>query len=267
MNATSSRPSPQAAANSRRAAALSLQPLYTSVMPILTAKRSTSGLSSPEISARVSPALRASDTPMMSRKQNRFHSSPVGSPPDGAVGEHPVDVERDGLDRGHRRAPTRRSFLMIGFSRSYTHLLPSPMAISTRRMSRTSRAIPLGPERRRLIRAPHGAVQRDVALDHAGAERHRRGRGRDPRLVARVADGHAVALAQLADGLQIQLVVVRRIGAGRVQDDQILLAEHVHGVIDLLQRAHAGGEDDGAPLARDDAAAGRRRSGLADAIL
>src|SRR5579859_8065980 len=47
-------------------------------MPILTAKRSTRGLSSPEISARIRPALRANDKPMMSAKQKRFHSSPSG---------------------------------------------------------------------------------------------------------------------------------------------------------------------------------------------
>src|SRR5256885_723587 len=47
-------------------------------MPILRAKRSTSGLSSPEISANRRPALRAKDKPMMSAKEKRFHSCPSG---------------------------------------------------------------------------------------------------------------------------------------------------------------------------------------------
>src|SRR5208337_1927118 len=47
-------------------------------MRILIARRSTSGLFSPEISARIRPALRASERPMMSAKWKRFHSSPFG---------------------------------------------------------------------------------------------------------------------------------------------------------------------------------------------
>src|SRR5512146_2835568 len=47
-------------------------------MCILVARRVTSGLSSPEIKLKTRPALRARDSPMMSAKQKRFHSSPFG---------------------------------------------------------------------------------------------------------------------------------------------------------------------------------------------
>ena len=65
----------------------------------------------------------------------------------------------------------------------------------------------------------------------------------DARLVTGVADGHTVALTQQRDDPQVQFGVVGRVGAGGVQQDQILRAQHVDRVVDLLQRAHAGGED------------------------
>src|SRR5579863_5956954 len=65
-------------AKARSAPALSLQPLVMSPRLILHAKRSTSGLSSPEIRVTIKPALRASETPMMSAKEKRFHSAPSG---------------------------------------------------------------------------------------------------------------------------------------------------------------------------------------------
>jgi len=69
----------------------------------------------------------------------------VGPPPDGAVGQHPVDVQRDRLQVLHCGATsTRRNFLMIGCSRSKTRLTPSPMDFSTSRMSLTMREIPFG---------------------------------------------------------------------------------------------------------------------------
>lgn len=67
----------------------------------------------------------------------------VSIKPHGVVGQHAVDVHRDGLDRSHQ-SPTRRSRSMIGISVGMTVLAPSPSAASTSRMSRTSRMRPLG---------------------------------------------------------------------------------------------------------------------------
>src|ERR1051326_3148606 len=78
MKQISSSARPLRWANARRAVALSLQPLVISARFILAAKRSTRGLSSPEIRVTIRPALRASDTPMMSANENRFHSWPSG---------------------------------------------------------------------------------------------------------------------------------------------------------------------------------------------
>ena len=66
----------------------------------------------------------------------------------------------------------------------------------------------------------------------------------DPRFVARVADRNAIALAHQRNRAEVQLLVVGRIGAAGVQQDQVVGAEHVDRVIDLLERAHARGEDD-----------------------
>ena len=65
-----------------------------------------------------------------------------------------------------------------------------------------------------------------------------------PGLVAGIAHRHAVALAQRGDGLQVQFLIMGGIDAAGVQQDQILLAQHFHGMIDLFEGAHAGGEND-----------------------
>ena len=54
-----------------------------------------------------------------------------------------INVERDSTNRV-RHAQTRRSFCMIGISLGTTRLTPSPMDVSTSRMSRTRRLMPLG---------------------------------------------------------------------------------------------------------------------------
>src|SRR5882672_2446246 len=62
--------------NSRSAAPFSLHPFATFEIPILSANRSTKGLSSPEIRPSFNPARRARDKPITSSNEKRFDSSP-----------------------------------------------------------------------------------------------------------------------------------------------------------------------------------------------
>src|SRR5258706_2324743 len=97
-----------------------------------------------------------------------------------------------------------------------------------------------GAERSSLVAAVHRSVKRDVALYHGGTEGHSGHTGRQAGLVPRVADRDTLeSLPQRAHGFQVQLVVLCGIGADRVQDNQILEAEDVDGMLDLLDAAHA----------------------------
>src|SRR5207253_5506184 len=61
---------------------------------------------------------------------------------------------------------------------------------------------------------------------------------------AGVTNQNAVTFSQLRDQTQIQLRIIGRISAARVDEDQVLLAEDFDGVIELVERAHAGGKHD-----------------------
>src|SRR5690349_14931234 len=132
-------------------------------MPILAARRSTSALSSPEIRAILSPALRASDSPIMSVNEKRFHSSPFAphqNPPSvrtpstsRAIALMPVTLDAGShaaqfLD--DRRLALEDSLHAVahGFFRrpDIAHQLRDAVRL----------------ERSRLVRAPHGAVERNV---------------------------------------------------------------------------------------------------------
>ena len=62
--------------------------------------------------------------------------------------------------------------------------------------------------------------------------------------MAGVTDQDAVTFSQLRDQTQIQFRIIRRISAACVDEDQVLLAEDFDGVIELVERAHAGGKHD-----------------------
>src|ERR1700730_15282044 len=73
-------------------------------------------------------------------------------------------------------------------------------------------------ERCSLIAAPHGAIKRQMTLDHAGTEHHRRDRGRNASFVSGVTYWYAKALSQDRNHPKIQLVVARGICAGGMQN-------------------------------------------------
>src|SRR5712691_1553741 len=99
-----------------------------------------------------------------------------------------------------------------------------------------------------VVGSPRGPVERDVPLHHAGTENDG-GKGRSQAdLVAGVADRYLVALGEPLDDAQVELVRARGVGARRVQQDEVLAPEQVDCTVDLLQRAHAGGEDDRSSL-------------------
>src|ERR1039458_3412349 len=78
----------------------------------------------------------------------------------------------------------------------------------------------VGLQRRCLVAAPHGAVHGDVSLHRARAEDECRNAGRNSGLVPGVADGNLVALAHGGDRLQVQFVIVGRVGAGGVRSEE-----------------------------------------------
>ena len=224
---------------------------------------------------RSSPPCGASETPMMSAKEKRFHSSPSGPHQNAAVGEHAVDVQRDRLDRRVSMPRAHAAELLDDrLSRvRTTRLTPSPIDCLDEADVAHQRVMPFGsseaawsePHMARssvMCRSMQQAPSATAATVDGNAG-----------LVAGVAHRHAVALAQRRDRPQVQLLVVRGVGAAGVQQDQVFRAQHFHGVVDLLDGAHAGGEDDrlalGARVAqqgvvgqrgRGDLVAGRRRT-------
>ena len=131
---------------------------------------------------------------------------------------------------------------MIGTSRSNTRSTPSPMEVSIRRMSRTRRVKPAGLQRRRLVRTPHRPIEGDMPFHDAGPQRHGGGGG-NARLVPRVSYRNAELLLEHGDDPQVQFLIVGRIGAAGVQEDQVVLADQAHGVVDLIEIAHARRDD------------------------
>src|SRR5262245_19751527 len=85
-----------------------------------------------------------------------------------------------------------------------------------------------------MITAPHRAIEREMPLDDAGAQDDGGERGGEADFVSRVADRDAVAVSEPADDLQIQFLDSGRIRARTVKQDEIVLAEHAHSVVDLL---------------------------------
>jgi hypothetical protein len=108
-----------------------------------------------------------------------------------------------------------------------------------------------GLDRRRLIAAPHGTVERNVALDKTRAERHRRQRGGQAHLMAGVPDRATVQLAQPGDHPQIEFLVHAGVRARAMGEQEAFGAENGYRRVDLIERGHAGRQDQrdsGAPV-------------------
>ena len=83
-------------------------------------------------------------------------------------------------------------------------------------------AHPVGHQRERVIRALPGVVEREVLLEDARAEHVADERHRDPVVVVGEADHELrVALAQLADDGEVQILDVRRVGRRAVEDGEL----------------------------------------------
>ncbi len=84
-----------------------------------------------------------------------------------------------------------------------------------------------------------------MALDEGRPERDRGEGGLQARLVAGVADRDVrVLLLQRVDHAEVQLVGLRRVGGGGVAHEDVVRAQDLDRVADLLRGGHAGGEDD-----------------------
>src|SRR5690606_15691656 len=102
-----------------------------------------------------------------------------------------------------------------------------------------------GLDGRGLVGAPHGAVEGDVALDEGGAEGDGGQGGLQAGLVAGVADGDVrVLLLEGVDHPQVELLGLRRVGGGGVAEQDVVRAQDLDRVADLLRGGHAGGQDD-----------------------
>src|ERR1035437_723319 len=210
-------------AKARSAAALSLHPLATSARLNLAAKRSTSGLSSPEMRATSRPALRASETPMISAKEKRFHSAPSGphqTPPSVRTPSTSSAMAfTAGISARHSDAPQLLDNRLLALH----HAL---YAVAQRLLDNAHVANDFGNavglEGRGLVGPPHGAVERDVAFDAAGAQAYGSHGCRQARLMAGIAHRQAVALAQRSDRPSVQLRIMSGIHAARMQQDQVL---------------------------------------------
>src|SRR5580704_16703417 len=131
--------------------------------------------------ARISPARRARETPMMSAKQKRFHSSPPGphqSPPSvstpstsmatALIVSRPAAAEFSGtmqLDRGAHAAEfldDGKLALIDALDSVAFCLLPEPDIAHQPRDA-------VWLQRGRMIRTPHRAIRRNVALHRTGA--------------------------------------------------------------------------------------------------
>src|SRR5579864_238967 len=154
--------------------------------------------------AKISPARRASETPMMSAKQKRFHSSPPGpqkSPPSlstpstsmatALIVSKRTPAEFSGampLDRGANAAEFLDDWelpLIDALNSVAFCLLPqSDVAHQSRDAVRLQRG--------RVIGAPHGTIHCDVPLDAAGSKYSRADAGGDPGLMSGIADWYVV---------------------------------------------------------------------------
>src|SRR3990172_4091434 len=75
-------------------------------------------------------------------------------------------------------------------------------------------------DRGRLVAAPQRAVERDMALDQAGAPGDGHGRRDQAHLAAGVSDGHLELAAQRLDRPKVQLFRFARVAAFRVCQDK-----------------------------------------------
>ena len=99
-------------------------------------------------------------------------------------------------------------------------------------------------EARRVVRAFHLAIERDVALDQDRAHRNRADRNRDAALVAGIAD-EGMDLAQRFHEAQMDVVKRGRVGALAMQQHirRRAVVEEFRRGPDFIRRAHAGRDD------------------------
>src|SRR5215469_13651070 len=172
------------------------------------------------------PARRAKETPMMSAKQKRFHSSPSGphqsppslSTPSTSMASARICLRRATrdflgamqLDRGSYAAKLfdDGEFAFIHTFDSVTlGLLPqSDIAYEPRN--------PVRFERRSVVGTPHGTIHGDVALYAACSKRGRADTRGNACLVSRIADGNSVARRHGWNGAQVEFRISSRVGAG-----------------------------------------------------
>ena len=101
-------------------------------------------------------------------------------------------------------------------------------------------------EARGMVGTFHLAIERDVALDHDGAQRDGADRDRDAAFMAGIADRWMYALQRFHEA-QMDIVERGRVGALAMQQHvgSRAIIEELGGGADFVGRAHAGGDDQG----------------------
>src|SRR3954453_22454140 len=83
-----------------------------------------------------------------------------------------------------------------------------------------------------------------MTLYTTGADNGSTDTGRNPGLMPRVADRDSITLCHCRNRSKIQLIIVCRICAGRVHEDEIFFAENFDCMVDLGTCTHSGREND-----------------------
>src|SRR5215469_18038621 len=181
--------------------------------------------------ARIKPARRARDTPIMSVKLKRFHSSPFGphhSPPSLNTPSTSIASARIFFRAAARdfrgvirldRCSYPPKFLDDG-ELAFIHaldsvtlcLLPQPNIAYQPRNS-------IGFEGSSMVRTPHRPIHRYMALDTAGSECSGTDTGRNARFMARVSNGDTIPGCHPGNGAEIQFGIGGGVRTGCVHQN------------------------------------------------
>ena len=104
----------------------------------------------------------------------------------------------------------------------------------------------LGHERERVVGALRRVIEREVLLDHPGAEHERDESHRDPALVIREPDDEVrIPLAIRLDDAEVQLLHRARVRGGALEQAELRVErkDRVHRPLDVLHRPPARGEE------------------------
>src|SRR2546427_13308821 len=78
-----------------------------------------------------------------------------------------------------------------------------------------------------------------MSLDHARPKRNGGHARRNTGFMTGISNRYVVTLTKRRDRPEVQFRELGRIGAATMQENEIVLPEHLHGMVDLVERAHS----------------------------